>query len=70
MYTRRYDKVALTPRGLERGELWRLFTTNVVFTSPGEALFGMYLLYHFRVFERQRWGPHCKRKHSSSTSLT
>ena len=51
---RAHHAVALTPRGLNRGELWRLLTSNLVFTSPGEALFGMYLLYHFRVFERQR----------------
>lgn len=50
---RAHHAVALTPRGLHRGELWRLVTANVVFTSPGEALFGLYLLYHFRIFERQ-----------------
>ena len=46
--------LALTPRGLRRGEAWRFLTNNAVFATPGEALFGVYLLYHFRVFERQR----------------
>ena len=46
--------LALTPRGLRRGEAWRFLTHNAVFATPGEALFGVYLLYHFRVFERQR----------------
>ena len=35
-------------------QLWRLLTANLVFTKPGEAIFGLYLLYHFRVFERQQ----------------
>ena len=34
-------------------EIWRLFTHNFVFTTPGELLFGMVLLYFFRQFERQ-----------------
>ena len=25
---------------MERAELWRLLTSNVVFTTPGEAIFG------------------------------
>lgn len=32
---------------------WRLFTHNFVFTTPGELLFGMVLIYYFRQFERQ-----------------
>ena len=37
-----------------RRELWRLVTSSLCFTAPGEALFGLVLLYNFRVFERQR----------------
>lgn len=33
--------------------LWRLFTHNFVFTTPGELIFGIVLLYYFRQFERQ-----------------
>lgn len=35
------------------GELWRLLTHNLMFTTPGELLFGTVLLYFFRLFERQ-----------------
>lgn len=34
-------------------QIWRLFTHNFVFTTPGELLFGVVLLYFFRQFERQ-----------------
>jgi len=34
-------------------QLWRLFTSQLFFTSPGEAVLGLLLLYHFRLFERQ-----------------
>eukprot|EP00245_Coleochaete_scutata_P007020 TRINITY_DN2198_c0_g1_i1.p1 TRINITY_DN2198_c0_g1~~TRINITY_DN2198_c0_g1_i1.p1 ORF type:complete len:312 (+),score=26.38 TRINITY_DN2198_c0_g1_i1:334-1269(+) len=34
-------------------ELWRLLTSNFIFSSTPEILFGLYLLYFFRVFERQ-----------------
>jgi hypothetical protein len=38
-----------------RRELWRLVTSSVCFTQPGEALFGLVLLYNTtRLFERQR----------------
>jgi hypothetical protein len=33
-------RAALTPRGLARGELWRLLTTNLVCSTPGEAVCG------------------------------
>jgi hypothetical protein len=35
---------------------WRLASTHVCFSSPGELLFGLVLLYQFRVFERL-FGP-------------
>lgn len=34
-------------------QLWRLLTHNFVFTTPGELIFGIVLLYYFRQFERQ-----------------
>lgn len=34
-------------------QIWRLLTHNFVFTTPGELLFGVFLLYFFRQFERQ-----------------
>lgn len=33
--------------------LWRLVTSVFVFSSTSELMFGLYLLYYFRVFERQ-----------------
>lgn len=36
-----------------RGQVWRLVTHNFVFSTPGELLFGVILLYYFRQFERQ-----------------
>jgi membrane associated rhomboid family serine protease len=33
--------------------LWRLVTSPCVFSSTPELLFGLYLVYFFRVFERQ-----------------
>lgn len=35
------------------GEIWRLLTHNLIFTTPGELLFGVVLLYFFRQLERQ-----------------
>lgn len=34
-------------------QIWRLFTHNFVFTTPGELIFGIVLIYFFRQFERQ-----------------
>ncbi|KAL2644999.1 hypothetical protein R1flu_012586 [Riccia fluitans] len=33
--------------------LWRLFTSNFVVSTSPELIFGLYLIYFFRVFERQ-----------------
>lgn len=38
---------------IKHGQLWRLATHNFVFSTPGELLFGVVLLYYFRQFERQ-----------------
>eukprot|EP00898_Chlorokybus_atmophyticus_P000786 jgi/Chlat1/1708/Chrsp127S01937 len=38
---------------LRRREWWRVLTSGFVFSSPGEIIFGLYLLYYFRIFERQ-----------------
>jgi len=38
---------------LEKLELWRLVTTHTFFDSPAETLFGVFLMYYFRLFERQ-----------------
>jgi len=32
---------------------WRLITSHLFFSSPGELLFGLILIYFFRLFERQ-----------------
>eukprot|EP00026_Physarum_polycephalum_P013383 Phypoly_transcript_13778.p1 GENE.Phypoly_transcript_13778~~Phypoly_transcript_13778.p1 ORF type:complete len:285 (+),score=28.28 Phypoly_transcript_13778:129-983(+) len=37
-------------------QLWRIFTNNLFFSSTLEAVLGIVLLYHFRLFERQM-GP-------------
>jgi len=34
-------------------QLWRLVTQHLFFSSTSEAVFGLFLLYHFRVFERR-----------------
>ncbi|OAY85707.1 Rhomboid-like protein 20 [Ananas comosus] len=34
-------------------QLWRIFASVFAFSSTPELLFGVYLLYYFRVFERQ-----------------
>ncbi|XP_077243530.1 rhomboid-like protein 20 [Tasmannia lanceolata] len=34
-------------------QLWRLFVSAFAFSSTPELMFGLYLLYYFRVFERQ-----------------
>jgi membrane associated rhomboid family serine protease len=38
---------------VQKLQLWRLFTSSCVFSSTPELLFGLYLVYFFRVFERQ-----------------
>ncbi|KAF5181543.1 Rhomboid-like protein [Thalictrum thalictroides] len=36
-----------------RLRIWKLFTSVFAFSSTPELMFGLYLLYYFRVFERQ-----------------
>jgi hypothetical protein len=38
---------------VEKMQVWKLVSNHFFFTSPGELLFGLILLYYFRVFERQ-----------------
>eukprot|EP00761_Pharyngomonas_kirbyi_P004568 gb/GECH01004573.1/.p1 GENE.gb/GECH01004573.1/~~gb/GECH01004573.1/.p1 ORF type:complete len:354 (+),score=83.17 gb/GECH01004573.1/:1-1062(+) len=59
LLSRRSDLNAFAFSGLFKNQwqLWRIFTGPCVFTSLGEMLFGILLLYVFRVFERQ-WGSH------------
>ncbi|GBG72237.1 hypothetical protein CBR_g11167 [Chara braunii] len=46
--------LSLTYAGVfQRFELWRSFTGNLVFASLPEMIFGLYLLYFFRMFERR-----------------
>mmetsp|Transcript_38585 Transcript_38585/g.49865 ORF Transcript_38585/g.49865 Transcript_38585/m.49865 type:complete len:324 (-) Transcript_38585:313-1284(-) len=52
--TRSSDKLNLDLTSLfSRGEVWRVLTSFVTFSSTGEAFCGLMLLYIFRVFERQ-----------------
>ncbi|ESQ52835.1 hypothetical protein EUTSA_v10017035mg [Eutrema salsugineum] len=37
----------------EKFRIWKLIISNFAFSSTPELLFGLYLLYYFRVFERQ-----------------
>ncbi|XP_024383933.1 rhomboid-like protein 18 isoform X2 [Physcomitrium patens] len=38
---------------VQKLQLWRLLSSPCVFSSTSELLFGLYLIYFFRVFERQ-----------------
>jgi len=38
---------------LSKYPAWRLITNHFFFASPGELLFGLLLIYYFRLFERQ-----------------
>lgn len=49
-----YPLLILHPsRILYAYQVWRPFTHNLIFTTPGELLFGSVLLFFFRQFERQ-----------------
>ncbi|KAH7652213.1 Rhomboid-like protein [Dioscorea alata] len=37
----------------EKFRFWRLIVSSLAFSSTPELMFGLYLLYYFRVFERQ-----------------
>lgn len=50
----RSHKLALSYQDLfQKPQLWKLIVSMFAFTSTPELLFGLYLLYYFRVFERQ-----------------
>eukprot|EP01113_Clastostelium_recurvatum_P032036 TRINITY_DN4065_c0_g1_i3.p1 TRINITY_DN4065_c0_g1~~TRINITY_DN4065_c0_g1_i3.p1 ORF type:complete len:317 (+),score=31.30 TRINITY_DN4065_c0_g1_i3:44-952(+) len=38
---------------LADGHIWKIFTHQWAFSSPGEAVIGLMLLHNFRIFERQ-----------------
>ncbi|EWM28854.1 Derlin [Nannochloropsis gaditana] len=42
-----------TTRILRKGELWRLFTSQIAFQEHPQTVLGVFLLYTFRHFERQ-----------------
>ncbi|KAL2895860.1 Rhomboid-like protein 20 [Bienertia sinuspersici] len=37
----------------QKPQLWKIIVSTYAFTSTPEMMFGLYLLYYFRVFERQ-----------------
>lgn len=37
----------------QKPQLWKFIVSTYAFTSTPEMMFGLYLLYYFRVFERQ-----------------
>lgn len=37
----------------EKFRIWKLIMSTFAFSSTPELMFGLYLLYYFRVFERQ-----------------
>uniref|UniRef100_A0A0D3EM64 UBA domain-containing protein n=1 Tax=Oryza barthii TaxID=65489 RepID=A0A0D3EM64_9ORYZ len=51
---RRARALVLSHQGIVKNfRLWKLFASGFAFQSTPELLFGVYLLYYFRVFERQ-----------------
>lgn len=50
----RSDKLGLSYHDIfEKLRLWKLIVSVFAFSSTPELMFGLYLLYYFRVFERQ-----------------
>ncbi|CAH8392875.1 unnamed protein product [Eruca vesicaria subsp. sativa] len=48
------SKLSLTYQDIfEKFRIWKLIKSNFAFSSTPQLLFGVYLLYYFRVFERQ-----------------
>ncbi|CAN7007121.1 unnamed protein product [Brassica oleracea var. botrytis] len=48
------SKLALSYQDVfEKFRIWKLIKSSFAFSSTSELLFGVYLLYYFRVFERQ-----------------
>ncbi|KAG8052695.1 hypothetical protein GUJ93_ZPchr0001g32940 [Zizania palustris] len=51
---RRGRALGLSYQGIVKNfHLWRIFASGLAFQSTLELIFGLYLLYYFRVFERQ-----------------
>jgi len=48
-----YLYLNLTRNGLFLLQLWRLLTHHFLFKNSGELIFGLVIIYYFRVFERQ-----------------
>ncbi|KAK0597941.1 hypothetical protein LWI29_030062 [Acer saccharum] len=50
----RFNKLGLSYQDIFRNfRLWKLIVSVFAFSSAPELMFGLYLLYYFRVFERQ-----------------
>ncbi|XP_044505583.1 rhomboid-like protein 20 [Mangifera indica] len=50
----RFNKLGLSYEDIFRNfHLWKLIVSGFAFSSAPELMFGLYLLYYFRVFERQ-----------------
>lgn len=50
----RSSKLALSYQDVfQKPQLWKIIVSMSAFTSTPELMFGLYLLYYFRVFERQ-----------------
>ncbi|KAL5743668.1 hypothetical protein ACOSP7_026525 [Xanthoceras sorbifolium] len=50
----RFNKLGLSYQDIFRNfRLWKLIASVFAFSSAPELMFGLYLLYYFRVFERQ-----------------
>ncbi|KAL9425085.1 hypothetical protein AB3S75_032088 [Citrus x aurantiifolia] len=50
----RFNKLGLSYQDIfQNFRLWRLIVSGFAFSSAPELMFGLYLLYYFRVFERQ-----------------
>ncbi|CAH8268851.1 unnamed protein product [Arabidopsis lyrata] len=50
----RSSKLGLSYQDIfEKFRIWKLIMSTFVFSSTPELMFGLYLLYYFRVFERQ-----------------
>ncbi|XP_057546034.1 rhomboid-like protein 20 [Amaranthus tricolor] len=50
----RSNKIGLSYLDIfQKPQLWKVIVSTFAFTSTPEMMFGLYLLYYFRVFERQ-----------------
>ncbi|XP_072985549.1 rhomboid-like protein 20 [Typha latifolia] len=50
----RSHRLGLSYQDIVKGlQIWRIFASVFAFSSTPELMFGLYLLYYFRIFERQ-----------------